>query len=793
MFNNLPNFLNLIVNRKIKTAATIEDTDLIPLGTKDPNFLGGYQPTAITYQELVDSLPVDGVASISDNGTGVVTVDNTDPENPVIDFNGVNVDGVTITGDGTTGSPLTAVLPPLGVQSVTDDGSGVINVDNTDPLNPVVEYTGVFVDNVSITGSGTLADPLEASGSSSYPSVQVVLFADLATTERLKPCTYNNGTLGVGATLTGNANGQLSTVSFTDRIDNVVTALNQNILVWNQQDQKQNGLYVVTQLGSSTQPFILTRSIEADEQTEMYPLQVNIYNGATLANRAFLQKTIDPVIGTNIIVFTSSAIGIQTSNLNFVDTVTSVPLPSCTYTSGTNLSVPGIGARLTATANGSIGTINGIALFVNNRILVKDEVNQAHNGDYTVTQVGSASTPFILTRVSAWGGEFPRLVREWKVNNPTSTKYGARYSTNLTGLPNISVGVTAIPFFEVTSGGYTTVEDEGTALLQRSTINFVGAGVTATDSGSKTVVTIPGGGLPSWVETDATDLTIWCNGKGNIATNTGFGENTLQAITTGSQNTAFGRDALSSVQDGVVNTAIGYQSLKNLTIGSANIAIGRNALLNNSSGSNHIAIGDNALGNTTSVNSVIGIGASAFQNINGGLGGDIAIGNGAGNALTSSFSSVLIGNGAGGSTSLTFGATLVGDAVCSLASVTLNASAFGYRSQANLTTGSENTSFGYRALTNTNIGNGNVAVGHDALSANTTGSNNTAVGSGTISGNFGGSIILGKDAAATGNNQFVVGSSGTNAGTITTETIVPSSTWTVRINGANYKIPLLPV
>ena len=83
MFNNITNFLNLISNRKIKTAATIEDTDLIPLGTRDPNFLGGYQPTAITYQELVDSLPVDGVASISDNGTGVVTVDNTDPENPV--------------------------------------------------------------------------------------------------------------------------------------------------------------------------------------------------------------------------------------------------------------------------------------------------------------------------------------------------------------------------------------------------------------------------------------------------------------------------------------------------------------------------------------------------------------------------------------------------------------------------------------------------------------------------------------------------------------------------------------
>lgn len=39
-----------------------------------------------------------------------------------------------------------------------------------------------------------------------------------------------------------------------------------------------------------------------------------------------------------------------------------------------------------------------------------------------------------------------------------------------------------------------TVEDEGVALTQRTTINFTGAGVSATDSGGKTVVSISGGG-----------------------------------------------------------------------------------------------------------------------------------------------------------------------------------------------------------------------------------------------------------------------------------------------------------
>jgi len=51
--------------------------------------------------------------------------------------------------------------------------------------------------------------------------------------------------------------------------------------------------------------------------------------------------------------------------------------------------------------------------------------------------------------------------------------------------------------YDLTAGaggsGYTTIQDEGSSLTARSTVNFVGAGVTATDDGSKTVVTIPGG------------------------------------------------------------------------------------------------------------------------------------------------------------------------------------------------------------------------------------------------------------------------------------------------------------
>jgi len=48
---------------------------------------------------------------------------------------------------------------------------------------------------------------------------------------------------------------------------------------------------------------------------------------------------------------------------------------------------------------------------------------------------------------------------------------------------------------------YSTVQDEGAALTQRAVLNFTGAGVTASDSGGKTVVNIPGGAGAAWSTT----------------------------------------------------------------------------------------------------------------------------------------------------------------------------------------------------------------------------------------------------------------------------------------------------
>jgi len=79
----------------------------------------------------------------------------------------------------------------------------------------------------------------------------------LATTAALPANTYNNGTSGVGATLTANANGALS-------IDSTLTVVAERVLIKNEVAGANNGVYVVTQVGSAGTPYILTRATDFD-------------------------------------------------------------------------------------------------------------------------------------------------------------------------------------------------------------------------------------------------------------------------------------------------------------------------------------------------------------------------------------------------------------------------------------------------------------------------------------------------------------------------------------------------
>lgn len=208
---------------------------------------------------------------------------------------------------------------------------------------------------------------------------------------------YNNGTAGVGATITV-ADSALGT------IDGVSIAVGDRILVKNQVIQYHNGIYVATTLGGGN--YVLTRATDADAASEIKAGTTVIVRGGTLNGKRVFICTAQAVtvVGATKLTFaefTSQSqlpIGDETYILP-ARVATTAALPSTAaiiYSNGT----AGVGATLTRGENGALGNIDGVSLAVGDRILVKNQSAGAQNGLYVVTDLGSGGTPYILTRTT---------------------------------------------------------------------------------------------------------------------------------------------------------------------------------------------------------------------------------------------------------------------------------------------------------------------------------------------------------------------------------------------------------
>lgn len=239
----------------------------------------------------------------------------------------------------------------------------------------------------------------------------------------------------------------------------------------------------------------------------------------------------------------------------------------------------------------------------------------------------------------------------------------------------------------------------------------------------------------------------------NIFVGTGSGNTTM----TGIQNTGLGSDVLTGLTSGIGNTGFGKQTLIKTNSGSYNTAIGLQAMVSNTTNDYNVAIGYRALyGANQAQNTAVGAfclkGAAGLGNV--GVGYDV------------------MSSGTGGY------------------NVGIGRSVFGGASYS----ASYNIGIGNRVGATITTGNYNVIIGYDSVfNVLTTGAQNTILGSliAVDAADRTGSIALGYGAAITGNNQFVVGSAGVNAGTVTSESLASSKTWEVIINGNTEKILLV--
>lgn len=214
-------------------------------------------------------------------------------------------------------SPALAGNPTAPTQSVSDNSTKVA--------------TTAFVTtaiNAAISGGVTLAS------------------ANYATAAALSAFTYNNGTSGVGATITANSNGALS-------VDGANPTVGQRVLVQNETsgNAPYNGVYVVTATGDGSNPFVLTRATDFDSSSNMDSGdEIFVQAGTANASRTFRLITPDPITpGTTDLTFTQ------------------VSGPG-TYVAGTGLTLSGSTFSITNTAvsAGSYGSSTAIPTFTVN-------------------------------------------------------------------------------------------------------------------------------------------------------------------------------------------------------------------------------------------------------------------------------------------------------------------------------------------------------------------------------------------------------------------------------------------
>jgi len=188
------------------------------------------------------------------------------------------------------------------ITSIADNGNGTINVTSGSEGNVTLE---VNIANIINDSSSTSSNLWSASKIISYTQtategLNVKLAVAAATTTALSACTYDNGTSGVGATLTGDANGALGS------IDGVTLVADDRVLIQDQADAAENGIYVVTTVGDASNAFVLTRAADFDTTNE---IKANSFcfveAGNTYADIGLVLASGDsPTVGTTDLVFT---------------------------------------------------------------------------------------------------------------------------------------------------------------------------------------------------------------------------------------------------------------------------------------------------------------------------------------------------------------------------------------------------------------------------------------------------------------------------------------------------------
>ena len=390
-----------------------------------------------------------------------------------------------------------------------------------------------------------------------------------ATTTALPASAYNNGTSGVGATLTANANGALTVdgYTFTSPADNGT-----RILIKNQANGAENGVYTLTQAGNSSPgaPFILTRATDFDsvgtgvDQIDEGDFFL-VTGGTANINTAWVQQTAPPItIGTTALVFQQFAAPITYTagtGLNespaFTFNIANTGVTATTYGSASQVPVFAVNAQgqLTTVTNTSIaiasGAVSGLAASATTDTTNASNISSGTlgtsrlSGSYTgITGVGALAAGSLATGFTAvsapLGGTGQTSYAVGDILYASTSTALSKLAGVAVGNALISGGVAAAPSYGKIGlathvSGTLPVANGGTGATSLTANNVVlGNGTSAVNfvapSTSGNVLTSNG---TTWTSAAAAGIGVgqtWTNVTGSRATGTTYTNSTGKPI-----------------------------------------------------------------------------------------------------------------------------------------------------------------------------------------------------------------------------------------------------------------------
>ena len=263
---------------------------------------------------------------------------------------------------------------------------------------------------------------------------------------------------------------------------------------------------------------------------------------------------------------------------------------NATYDNGTS----GVGATLTNAGTQAALVIDGVTMVLNDRVLIYEQTNAAHNGVYTVTNVGSASTNWVLTRATdadSYGPSDPDALGQGDAFFVSEGAAGAGETYVMTTEGTITFGTTNITFSQISA---TQIYSAGNGLTLTGTTFAVGAGTGVTVNANDVAI-----GQSVGTGDTVTFATVNANLTGDVTGN-------LTGNVTGNADTAtaWATSRTLTLSGDVTGTATGID-------GSGNIAV------TTTIAADSVALGTDTTGNYVASGAVSGNGLSGSASAEG--------------------------------------------------------------------------------------------------------------------------------------------------------------------------------